>query len=261
MSKEPELNLDSSINNILRMRYKSDDPTVQNIEGQVELNLYSGQYAFPDGRYQDGTTSNDTDFFAKTLHLLDIGIRNASSTVIPQVPLIYPEDYRTDKTVEETDYNFEPRLLWWAGRRIGVDGYVNLDGTTAYDFPASFMVNYNDPLGEDPSLSFGNEVLLSGVKVDGIIRRFHLQHLKRLQIGKRLTEWIRWKALEITNLKFSRKIVIDGVKFILQKIDGFKPAGQKMDSVKTALLLDDIPTAEDAARLTTSGFNGYIQNI
>lgn len=243
------------------LAWKSDggDPNVELFETDAIEKLYDGRYTYPSGRFRKGETRVENPFFAKTMHVFENAIMHATSTKTPQIPLIQKERYGVAVSFEDDRGEYEPRLLWFAGRRSGLDGYVNLEDLGQYDFPAAFMVNYNDTTGLDPSLSFANETLIDGeTEAPGLMQRFHLQRLKRLEVGKILTEWVLWRDLDITSLDFRKKILIGDALFLLQKIDGYQPLSN--GSTETALLYDAIPDSDDAAKITGSALDGYIIN-
>jgi len=89
------------------------------------------------------------------------------------VPLIYAKDYIEDPTAtdEDTEFDFEARLLYFAGFRGSggfaspLDGSIDITGLGGgggggAPLVSAFMVNYNDPTGEDPNLSFANEEVI-----------------------------------------------------------------------------------------------------
>ena len=238
-----------------RMAYKADstDPNLDAQDDGATMRTFDGLYRFPPGRFQRGRTDYENRFFAATLHFFDIEVRHDSSAFTAQMPLLRSEKIGTATTDPTAD--FEPRLLYFAGRRGGIDGYVNLEDFGQYDPPTAFMVNYNDPDGYDPCLSFGSETLLNGTVVPGLIQTFHLQHMKRLEAGKQVEEWMRWTEAEIIDLSFRRKILIDDQLYLLQKLDGYKPVST--GPIKTLLLADAVPEPEDLDKIESSVLTGY----
>lgn len=242
----------------LVLGWKSDgnDGNVETVEGEAETRIFDGVFTFPDGRFLSGEKRSENPFFCKTVHVLDNIIMHSTSTKTPCLPCIQENRFLEGNPFGERG-DFGPRLLWFAGRREGLDGYVNLEDYGQYDFPAAFMVNYQDTTGLDPSLSFANETLLDGTTVaEGLVNRFHLQRLKRLEVGKLLTEWIRWNELDILSLNFRKKYLIGDGLFLLQKINGYKPISD--GSTETELLYDAIPTPEDVDKISGSDLTGYI---
>lgn len=258
VSKGGDLDLYDSSNSRIVMAWQVDDQTAQGMDDELgDLKTYDAQYTYPEGRFEEGESRPETSFFAKTIHLLDSDIRHADSTIDPQIPLIFPTDYRSDQVEAETDYDFLPRLLWFAGRRAGQDGYINRNGTAdPYDFPASFMVNYNDTALNDPSLAFSNEQVAGGVSI-GLLQKMHLRRLKRLEVGKILTVFARWSTVDIMSFSWRRKAQYANLLWIIRKIDGYKPGSDA--AAKTELWKDEIPTAADVDKISSPLADGVLQ--
>jgi len=255
VSKGGELAMITNKKRDFVLAWATDDETTEAIEGAKGVSLYSARYRYPAGRFPEGEDRTTTQFFAKALHYPANSIYNSSSTdFVPQIPIIYPEDYQ-NTTASDPDYDTAPRLLYYAGRRSGYDGYVNLydtatSATSAYDFPAAFMVNFNDPSGVDLSLSFGDETTNTGETVTGLLTRFHLQSAKRIEVGKQYDYYLFWNEIDLAQLSFRYRIEINGDKYILQEIDGYNPLSS--NSTKTRLLLDAVPLQTDADNKVSS---------
>lgn len=227
------------------------DVTVENIEKRTASNIYSGRYRYADDRYPAGANWMYTAYFAKTLHVLDATI--SSGGKLAQIPVIYGGDYFEEPDAKP-DYTLNPRLLYFGGRRSGDDGYVSIyDPTTsaneAFDYPIAFQVNYQDASGYDWSLSFGDEVTNFGFEVKGLLKSFHMQDLKRSEIGKTLTVETFWPENEVSNLTFRMPIQVQGDRYILQQIEGYSLVKNK--TAKTVLQLDAQPTVLDALKVAS----------
>jgi alpha-galactosidase/6-phospho-beta-glucosidase family protein len=118
------------------------------------------------------------------------------------------------------------------------------------------MVNYNNPT--DFSLSFANEFYL-GQKTIGLFDSFWQQEYARKRIGKRLEANYFWDLLSINALSFRNKMLIDGLEWILQKIDGY--SAQSDSSTKTWLILEQGPTDDDVTATTFSNIIGIINPV
>lgn len=261
LAKRAEIEYDDSLENQYRLSWKTDGDTEQAIEDNENMGIYDARFNFSNGRFSPGEKTIPTRFFAKTIHLRDTEIKHEDSDIVPQVPLFWPSDYAESPTEDEADYDIEPRLLWYAGRRAGKDGYVNFQGTPdPYDPPTAFFVNYNDSTGFDPSLAFSNEQSINNAVLTGLMARLHLQHLKRLELSTYLEEYLWWTRLDILGLNWRRKLIIDGVKYILQKVDGYRPNSGA--STKTLLLKDAIPSAldKDSFKIQGSGLLGVVDS-
>lgn len=252
VSKGGELEVITNQKRDFVLDWASDDPTTEAIQTARGVSLYSARYRFPAGRFPEGENRTTTEFFAKALHLPASDVYSSASTAyIPQIPIIYPENY-LNTSAAEPEYDTAPRLLYYAGRRGGYDGYINLydtstSATSAYDFPAAFMVNYNDPSGVDISLSFCDETTNAGNSVIGLLTRFHAQSLKRIEVGKMFEYHLFWNEIDLAALSFRYRVQIDGDKYILQAIDGYNPLSNT--STKTKLLLDAVPTQDDLGKI------------
>jgi hypothetical protein len=226
------------------------DETTRALEERTASNLYSARYRFEDRRFPAGANWLYTSFFAKLTHLQDAGI--SSGGVAVQIPLLYGKDYAQEPDAEP-DYSLNPRLLYFAGRRGGVDGHIRIynadtSATSALDLPAAWMVNYNDASAVDWSLAFSDEITNAGGTVRGLLKSLHLQNLRRIEEGRRYTVYALWNELDIAALTFRSAVDISGTRFLLEKIDGYTPLSAS--PTKTELLLDIIPAATDAAKVS-----------
>jgi hypothetical protein len=190
-----------------------------------------------------------TAYFAKTLHVQDTAISSGGLSV--QVPLLYGEDY-FESPDAKPDYTINPRLLYFAGQRSGDDGYVRMydpdtSGNVAFELPASFMVNYNDSSGNDFSLSYADEVTNFGYTAKGLLKTFHLQSLKRMEVGRRVTCYALWEDKDISGLSFRQPITMHGFRYLLSGVEGFSLLRKRTS--KTVLQLDEQPTTADAAKV------------
>jgi hypothetical protein len=234
------------------LAYATDDDTTNKEEERRGVNIYSGGYNFPTDRFDNGVEFIYTKFFAKTIHISDVEI-TSGGIYGAQMPLVFGDDYNT-VTDAEPNYNLAPRLLYYAGRRNGLDGYVRLydetsSASSAFDFPAAFMVNYNDPSGGDFNLSFSDEVTNYTNVMQGIFKTFHLQTYKRIELGKVYTTFAKLKPKDITQLSFRRKGIIGSSNFIIQSIE-YNPKSNS--PAKTVLLYDEKPNENDLTKVVNT---------
>jgi len=240
-------------------KYQSGDDTVDALEENNGLGLYGGSYQFPGDRSKPGIEERSLSFFEKTVHIRDDSIRHADSEITPQVPLIWPVDYNEDSSETEGDYDIGPRLLWFGGRREGLDGYINqVETTDPYDYPVLFMVNYNDNSGFDPNLSFSDEAV-TGVVSDGLLKRFHIHNMKRKEVGKKVADWFYLGIIQMLDLDFSVKVLVEENTYILTMVDGKKFNSQ--ESTELVLILDTAADEEDLDKVDGSGLRGIIDQI
>jgi hypothetical protein len=234
------------------LAYATDDDTTNKEEERRGVNIYSGGYNFPQDRFENGIEFIYTKFFAKAIHINDVEI-TSGGTYGAQMPLVFGDDYNT-VTDAEPNYNLAPRLLYYAGRRSGLDGYVRLfdetsSAASAFDFPAAFMVNYNDPSGADFNLSFSDEVTNYTNVMQGVFKTFHLQTYKRIELGKVYTTFAKWKPKDITQLSFRRKGIIGSSNFIIQSLE-YNPKSNSPS--KTVLLYDEKPNTNDLTKVVNT---------
>jgi hypothetical protein len=234
------------------LAYATDDDTTNKEEARRGVNIYSGGYNFPSDRFDNGVEFIYTKFFAKTIHISDVDI-TSGGIYGAQMPLLFGDDYNT-VTDAEPNYNLAPRLLYYAGRRSGLDGYIRLydetsSAASAFDFPAAFMVNYNDPSGGDFNLSFSDEVTNYTNVMQGIFKTFHLQTYKRIELGKVYTTFAKIKPKDITQLSFRRKGIIGSSNFIIQSIE-YNPKSNS--PAKTVLLYDEKPNVNDLTKVSNT---------
>jgi len=234
------------------LAYATDDDTTNKEEARRGVNIYSGGYNFLTDRFDNGVEFIYTKFFAKAIHISDVEI-TSGGIYGAQMPLVFGDDYNTVPDAEP-NYNLAPRLLYYAGRRNGLDGYVRLydeasSASSAFDFPAAFMVNYNDPSGGDFNLSFSDEVTNFTNVMQGIFKTFHLQTYKRIELGKVYTTFAKLKPKDITQLSFRRKGIIGSSNFIIQSIEY---NAKSNNPAKTVLLYDEKPNVNDLTKVSNT---------
>jgi hypothetical protein len=234
------------------LAYATDDDTTNKEESRRGVNIYSGGYNFPTDRFDNGVEFIYTKFFAKAIHISDVEI-TSGGIYGAQMPLVFGDDYNTVPDAEP-NYNLAPRLLYYAGRRNGLDGYIRLyddasSAASAFDYPAAFMVNYNDPSGGDFNLSFSDEVTNFTNVMQGIFKTFHLQTYKRIELGKVYTTFAKLKPKDITQLSFRRKGIIGSSNFIIQSIE-YNPKSN--NPAKTVLLYDEKPNVNDLTKVSNT---------
>lgn len=241
------------------LAYATDDPTTEAEEQRRGVNIYSGGYQFPEDRFENGIEFLYTNFFAKTIQINDVDITSSAMFGV-QIPLIYGDDYNTTRDATP-DYYLAPRLLYYAGRRNGLDGYMRIyyessSATSAFDYPAAFVTNYNDPSAADFSLSFADESTNYMQVVPGLFRTMYMQEFKRREIGKRYTTNAKWSLNDVVGLTFRRKCSIGSSRFILQNLD-YNPNSTGLS--KTVILYDERPNITDLEKIintaTVAGSN------
>lgn len=239
--------------------YITDGETETYKEENNILGIYTAQYTLPQDRFNREIDEKENPFFAKTISTNDFTIQGAAATSSLQIPLIYPQNYVLDPTATEINRDIQPRILYFgAFRNLLTDSTVNYTFSpgTPLAPPISFMVNYNNP--GDFSLSFASETVQNEI-VPGLFESFWLQEYARKRIGKRLEAFYFWDLLSINSLSFRNKLLIDGIEWILLKIDGY--SAQSDTSTKTWLLREQGPTDDDVDAIENTIITGLINPI
>lgn len=255
----------NSIREKYRLKWQADssDANIDGLEQAADLKLYDGRYPFPAGRFQEGETEQEIKYWSKTVMYRANEIRHDSSDVVPILPLLQSSklndtDSAGDIIPVTTAEEISPRILYFAGRRAGLDGYVTLSGSgDPFDFPAAWFAPYTDATGLQPSLAFSNEPTDIGEPVKGLMARFHLYKLARLQTGRLVEEWVLWRSSDIVNLNFRHRVLINGASYLLKKIDGYIPG--KTGSIKTLLEYDAQPETARISDIENPDVRGLVQ--
>jgi hypothetical protein len=247
LSKEGVVQAVSDSPRVWRFAYKEDgnDKTVETLQANQEFRLYESNYLLPPERFKEEEKLLENSFFAATLHTFDATIRAENSDFIPQVPLFWAEDY-TETQSQQKASQFAPRLLWFGGKR-GLDGnfrFYSYDTASVIDtiLPACFAVNYNDTSGFDISLSYCNQTI-NEFNALGLTERFYLRTLARKRAGKIVQEWLHLKNIDILNLSFRNKVLLQGSEFILLSVDSYDPTTNA--STKVMLEYNQLDSSED----------------
>lgn len=249
LSKGGELVSDTKQLSQLRLKWKDDsnDPTVEALNLNQNLGILEARYQFPVNRFKVGETVIENPFFAPTLVLADNEPQAAGSTRTPMVPIIWAVNYLETSTSTEAVTQILPRLLVAESIATGYEnGTINVyNGVSVVDYktPLNYMIDYNDTIGFQTSLSFA-DVTVNGFPVAGLMKRFYLSEMVRRSGGKYLELFILWDVLKIQNLTFRDKIFINNNTYILQEINTFNVA--KNQSTKTYFVLDNKEVGADA---------------
>jgi hypothetical protein len=251
LSKGGELVSDTKQLSQLRLKWKDDsnDPTIEALNLNANLGILEARYNFPTTRFKVGETVVENPFFAPTLVIADNEVRDANSLKTPMIPIIWAVNYLETSTSAETVTQILPRLLVsdptlsFAAFPNGTINVYNGAGTTPQANPLNYMIDYNDTVGFQTSLSFG-DVTVNGFSTSGLLKRFYLSEMVRKKGGKYLELFILWDVLMIQNLTFRHKFLINNNTYILQEINTFDVA--KNQSTKTYFVLDYKEVGADA---------------
>jgi hypothetical protein len=252
----------------IRYCYKDDsnDDTVTAMNDTEAINMFCSQYVLSDPN-ATGTEEIQNSFFAPTIHIKDNTIAGfANLDTPPQIPFIWPENYFETPSGVTPDYVFAPRILYHlgivaapAGGEPSQEGTISLNTsfkTFRNRWPKSFMVDYDDFNGNRPNLSYSNEIVGFGLESKGLVRTYYINQLASINNGVQRDEWWLAKLTDIINEQFRDKILIRGVRYILQKISNYTPTRQ--ESTKIVLLEDVCAEQDDVDRLVPTNKKGLI---
>ena len=244
---------------VFAYRYKADsfEDTINFIEGINDTKIYDSKYQLTAGADLKNTQTKEVPFFVKTIHLSDHLIKFPDTNTVPQVPLIYPQNYVLDPTATtaETADNISPRLLYFAGQRG--PAFEEIDGTIEWNefaglkmrLPFAFMVNYNDNTGLDANLGFNTQTI-NGTESSGLLQRYYLQELARNNSGELRKNYVKFGIIDKQNFSFRIKGLIDSQRYIVQELTGFNPLKDSPTQFK--FYLDIVPSQEDINNIQNS---------
>jgi hypothetical protein len=240
LSKKAELKNITDLGEAIQLTWKYDGPTEEALNNGEDLGFFAARYLFPLDRFNKAAQIIENPFFAATLAIFDDTIKVQTSLNSPQLPIIWAGNYLEDPTSIEAPQEVAPRILYKEpyldnGDRAFIRVDDGLGGFNEVLSPLAYMVSYNDTTGETISLSFSN-ITANGIEQKGLLDKHYLQALKRKEVGKELEEFIFWRLLDIQNLNFRNKILIDSARFILEEINSFNVLSS--ESSKTYLLYD-----------------------
>lgn len=226
--------------------------------------VYDSVFDFGDSAFNTNTVAYESKFFVKTIHTFDSLTRYPDTTITPQIPLAYAEDFNypldPTATVDDKRTSFSPMIMYFGGVRGGIDGYIELNENQGVPqpLPALFQVNYNDNSGLDSIISWDNQEI-QGVQQSGLIAKYLLRSLSRLKNRTTKVMYIRLDSIEVNQLNYRVKRYIDGKVWIIKQIDIDAPFTN--DSLKVTFALDDAPTIDDFNNIQSSGLKGLANAI
>lgn len=263
--KEGEIFSNSDVQSqfCLSWLYDSNDPTLEAINAGNGLDLMQAQFVFPTNRFKSGQEVIENPFFSASLCIADETIRTATSAVTPLIPIIWSTNYLETPTSSEANYDIMPRIFYTNQNYLNLNGEVNVysmalfppTGLGTVQLPPVYMVDYNTTNGNFISLSFGNETI-NGFNIKGLLERFYLLELIRIQGGKQVECFVFWNVVEIFNLDFRKYVKIHGDNFVLQEINSFNVAANR--STKTYLLNNYQGDGTEASQIENTLLNSKL---
>ena len=242
-------------------RYKADDNdlTAKALQDNSPVKLYECDYNLPDNRFEVGEDSQENEFFAATVHVYDNQIKADSSQVVPQIPLFWSKDFNKDQVWSEFLDNYEPRILYFAGQRGGIDGTIRIfwgTGASEIELPACFAVNYNDNSGGlDPNLSYCNQTV-NGATSQGLTEKYYIKSMARKRSARLRECYFYLNDIDIATLSFRPRIYLDGVWWLVREVLSYNPLSNQ--STKVVLYLDEADNDSDYTQLTHSPILGVV---
>lgn len=269
ISKEVQYEYNPDADRYIEFNWKDDDPTCKAYEEEREgVKLYSHKYDRGE-RFTKQTKEINLGFFSKCFHIQDseINPEKSNQEKFYQLPLLYYKNW-FDGNREKTP-NFDNQtayLLFHYGAHnpqgagnVPIKIYDKANNVTYNFIPLAWMVWYNDnqiqTLGTYfPHLSFSKEGYTYS-----LITSFHDRDLERQAQNVRVEGYIDWSNIDIFNLDFKRKYVINQVPYILKKIDGYNPATGT--TTKTVLQIDSRIMFDDDFSYNGTGVEGIDSDL
>jgi len=244
----------------------SSDPTYDILNEAEEVPVYGARYDLDADVFNETTEDSENPFFAPTLHLLDEDIRAINSDITPLVPIVWSNNYKDSPNQSEQVDTNSPRILIKPDptTRSNIDGSIQFSSASTplgvpiiqvLPNPVAFAVNFNDQTGLEPNLSYSDVTVNNNVQF-GLFRRFYLRQLTRINQAVQLECYIKYRTLDILQLDFAQKVVINNERYILQQVESWSPLINR--TTKTTLLLDAAPNDADAAKTVNANQIGLL---
>lgn len=274
ISKEVSVEFNPDVERYLVYEYKDDDPTVKAFEAEREgLRLYSFKYD-RGPRFRNEEKEVKLNFFNKCMHIEDSEIWGANFNKLRrfQLPLLFSENQLKTPNPDFPDYsNQTPYLLYYFGSFVipsygetsmPIEYYDKLTNWTWNQFPVvplAFMNYYNDYAipaitNNTANLSFSKED-----KTHGLITDFHQRDLERKAQNVKMEVYLNWSNIDIFNLDFKRKYIIDEVPYILKTVDGYNPATGS--TTKTVFAIDSRLMKDDDNQTNTQSIDSDLKGL
>ncbi len=227
LSVEQFVELKNEYERLLKFKAKEDaqDGMAKILKERHATDLGSALYQLPN-RYKTGTKDNTNRFFSQLVHYRMVGMGNATNGIPIQIPILIQENIsNTSKTT--ANKQFLPKLAYYKGL-VNDAGSWYFNGQLNQSYPYMFAVNYNPGGEHDPILSYTDERIDNGsggfVIGRGLLKRFFLQRLAIMRNGQSYEPALfRLENIDFTNWYHREFIQLGGSKYILRKINGYRP--------------------------------------
>jgi hypothetical protein len=230
-----------------RLVYKRDssDGYVSGFEEKNNVR-YLGQDSCASGVTTYNITEKENPLFAPTHYILDKALISDSNTsnvqyLPPAFPRFWKEYEPTSQFLQERNYGFSPRILYYAGLKSysltqGPVTYQTSDwiyeDTTQSQFPHAYMVSPYDS-ANSTNLSFTKNVYrhirgelssISGFDFSKSIYELYWEDFQERQLNNTaMTAYVNLNILNIKNLDFRRPKYIMNAKWLLSNIREWNP--------------------------------------
>ena len=249
-----KLGLYSDYEQELLFKFKEDntDGIVKILQDRNSNILSMGKYVFPN-RFKAGKKEFTNRFFATVAHY-DCVALSVITGIAPQLICIIPENL-SGTSNSEAGNTFAPKLAYYKGMVSGQGGW-KLDGVPNNSIPTLFAVNYRDTTGNDPVRSYCDERMNNGLIVKGLLKRFFWQRLAIMRNGQYFTDSaFMLNNNDVMNNGHREFKIIDGIKYELQEIEGYKPNKNESSPCK---LRKWVPVSIDDSNNTYPSANAFI---
>lgn len=211
---------------VFKFKDDTNDGALKIVQDRYKITLASGKYIFSE-RFKAEKKEFENRFYSPTMHYNVDEFADITGEA-PQMICLVPENI-SNTSSSESQNTFTPKSAYYKGRVSGVGGWRMKDQngliTTYNDFPYMFAVNYKEGGQNDPILSYSDEKIGNSgnyVVGRGLIKRFFWQRLAIMNDGRWLNTFFMLNNKDISNWFHQERIVINGEKFELIKIDGYK---------------------------------------
>jgi hypothetical protein len=231
LSQKSELTLYSEGERELLFKFKDDnnDGILKKVQDRNNVTAASAKYILPE-RFTTGQKPVENRFFSAVMHY-DVMQWAGLSTKTPQMICLVPENISNTSNTE-SENTFNPKLAWYKGQ-VALTGW-KYNGLTRNSFPFMFAVNYTPGGENDPIFSYSDEKIgndLAGyVTGKGLLKRFFIQRMASLRLGKIYSTWLRLNNNDVTNWHHREHKIVNGQKWELLEIIDYKPLMEQSTS-------------------------------
>jgi hypothetical protein len=223
---------------IFRFKEDSSDGILKKVQDRNNITAASGKYVLPE-RFKTGQKQIENRFFSAVIHY-QVKQWQGISTNTPQMICLVPENINSTSN-SESENTFNPKLAWYKGMVESTGWKYN--AVSKFSFPFMFAVNYTAGGENDPIFSYSDEKI-GNVTAKGLIKRFFLQRMASLRVGKIYQSFFRLNSNDVTNWHHREHKIVAGQKWELLEITDYKPL---VDQSTACILRKVGPVIQDDA--------------